>query len=156
MSDTPKPSADKLKAAIKAVEEELRRIPEAEYLKILQEREMTPFANALIDSGLVSAPKPSYSVKRWQAWVIADNVQRFAAQPELFVTDADHELIVADLERDNDALKIMLMDDAHTLKVLESKLVVATTALERVIKCTSYPGGDDPLDVAREALEKLK
>lgn len=37
-------------------------------------------------------------VKRWQAWVIADEFQRFQPIPEFFVSDEDHDRIVDELK----------------------------------------------------------
>lgn len=150
MSDTKQePSVDKLKAAIKVVAEELKIIPEAEYLKMLQEREMTPFAHALIDSGLVSIPKPSVGF---------DEDKSQGSMPRLYEHIDRVDLWVM-------AQRKQHAKDAERIATLESKLADAVGALESVKDKTYTDPAEGPelraraafvYRLATEALERIK
>lgn len=62
-------------------------------------------------------------VKRWQAWVIADEVQRFQPIPEFFVSDEDHDRIVADLKAEIVRLKEVIQHDVDKVEAAYSETI---------------------------------
>lgn len=76
-------------------------------------------------------------VKRWQAWVIADEVQRFQPVPEFFVSDEDHDRIVAELKAEVEYLKAtrerLAQCELEALKRIEEKRQTITRQ-EKVIE----------------------
>lgn len=79
-------------------------------------------------------------VKRWQAWVIADEVQRFQPIPEFFVSDEDHDRIVA--EKDAAYNKL---DDINM--ALNEKIAIQKRVIEKLKeRLTSWISETHPND----------
>lgn len=107
-------------------------------------------------------------VKRWQAWVIADEVQRFQPIPEFFVSDEDHDRIVADLRIKIRSLNLEIETRAKpTVEKLKNEITNLKAEIVRLSRpvsavCTKC-GYDKPANlyeqtIARQAkvIEKLK
>lgn len=77
-------------------------------------------------------------VNRWQSWVIADEVQRFQPVPEFFVSDEDHERVVAELtaqlEHSETKVGWLLRDNEKNVRELKAEAERQRDAYEAALE----------------------